>query len=154
MAKLSLKNIIGKKNANTVLLLSLMEQLKADVFIEDEQEKFLVGNNNALITYSHPILLDEEILGRVKGDDKAECIASLLSLLAQKDVERKKLGSEILALYQEVNMVFNFSDKLAQAIDPNTIAQITLEEAMHLIKSNSGLVVLWDETTKQLQVPA
>ena len=30
MAKLSLKNIIGKKNANTALLLSLIEQLKAD----------------------------------------------------------------------------------------------------------------------------
>ena len=69
-------------------------------------------------------------------------------------MEKKKLGSEVLALYQEVNMVFNFSDKLAQAIEPTAIAQITLEEAMHLIKSNSGLVVLWDEASKQLQVPA
>jgi adenylate cyclase len=154
MARLSLKNIIGKKNGNTSLLLLLIEQMKADVFIEDEQEKFLAGNNNAPISYSHPVLLEEEILGWVKGDEKAECIASLLSLLAQKDMEKKKLGSEVLALYQEVNMVFNFSDKLAQAIEPNTIAQITLEEAMHLIKSNSGLVVLWDESTKQLQIPA
>ena len=54
MAKLSLKNIIGKKNANTALLLSLIEQLKADLFIEDEQEKFLAGNNNAVINYRHP----------------------------------------------------------------------------------------------------
>ena len=154
MAKLSLKNIIGKKNGNTSLLLLLIEQLKADVLIEDEQEKFLAGNNNAPVNYSHPVLLDEEILGWVKGDEKAECIASLLCLLAQKDMEKKKLGSEVLALYQEVNMVFNFSDKLAQAIEPTAIAEITLEEAMHLIKSNSGLVVLWDEGTKQLQVPA
>jgi len=154
MARLSLKNIIGKKNGNTPLLLSLIQQLKADIFIEDEQENFLAGNNNAQVTCSHPILLDEEILGWVKGDANAECIASLLSLLAQKDLEKKKLGSEVLALYQEVNMVFNFSDKLAQAIEPTAIAGITLDEAMHLIKSNSGLVVLWDESTKQLQVPA
>ncbi|MEP7373837.1 MAG: adenylate/guanylate cyclase domain-containing protein [Chitinophagaceae bacterium] len=154
MAKLSLKNIIGKKNGNTSLLLSLIAQLKADLFIEDEQEKFLAGNSNAQITYSYPVLLDEEILGWVKGDGNAECIASLLSLLAQKDMEKKKLGSEVLALYQEVNMVFNFSDKLAQAIEPTAIAGITLDEAMHLIKSNSGLVVLWDESSKQLQVPA
>jgi adenylate cyclase len=154
MARLSLKNIIGKKNGNTSLLLSLIAQLKADLFIEDEQEKFLTGNNNAQISYSYPVLLDEEILGWVKGDGNAECIASLLSLLAQKDMEKKKLGSEVLALYQEVNMVFNFSDKLAQAIEPTAIAGITLDEAMHLIKSNSGLVVLWDESTKQLQVPA
>lgn len=154
MARLSLKNIIGKKNANTTLVLSLIEQLKADLFIEDEQEKFVAGNNNAVINYRHPVLLDEEILGWVKGDENAACIASLLSLLAQKDMEKKKLGSEVLALYQEVNMVFNFSDKLAKAIEPTAIAQITLGEAMHLIKSNSGLVVLWDEAGKQLQVPA
>ena len=99
------------------------------------------------INHRHPVQLDEEIIGWVKGDEKAEFIASLLSLLAQKEMEKKKLGSEVLALYQEVNMVFNFSDKLAQAIGPAAIAEITIEEAMHLIKFNSGLVVLWDENS-------
>ena len=70
MAKLSLKNIIGKKSSSTALVLSLIELLKADLFIEDEQEKFLAGNNTALISYRHPVLLDEEILGWVKGDEK------------------------------------------------------------------------------------
>jgi len=154
MPKLSLQNIIGKKSGNTALLLSLVEQMKADLFIEDDRDKFLAGNSNAQINYRHPVMLDEEILGWVKGDENAACIASLLSLLAQKEMEKKKLGSEVLGLYQEVNMVFNFSDKLAQAIEPTAIAEITLGEAMHLIKSNSGLVVLWDETSKQLQIPA
>ena len=154
MSKLNLKNIIGKKNGNSSQLLSIIEQLKADVLIEDEQGKFLSGNAEAFINHCHPVQLDNEILGWVKGDEKAAAIASLLSMLAQKDMEKKKLGSEVLALYQEVNMVFNFSDKLAQAIEPTAIAQITLEEAMHLAKSNSGLVTMWDETSKQLQVPA
>ena len=154
MSKLNLKQIIGKKNGNSSLLLSFIEQIKADVRIEDEQENFLFGNADALINNSHPVQLDNEILGWIKGDEKAAPIASLLSLLAQKDMEKKKLGSEVLMLYQEVNMVFNFSDKLAQAIEPTTIAQITLEEAMHLAKSNSGLITLWDEVSKQLQVPA
>ena len=51
-------------------------------------------------------------------------------------------------------MVFNFSDKLAQAIGPAAIAQIAVDEAMHLIHSVSGLVVLWDEGNRQLQIPA
>ncbi len=105
------------------------------------RKNFYPEIRNAVINHSHPVLLDDEILGWVKGDENAACIASLLSLLAQKDLEKKKLGSEVLALYQEVNMVFNFSDKLAQAIEPTAIARITLDEAMHLIKSNSGLVV-------------
>lgn len=136
------------------MLQSFLDQLKAEIRIEDAEENFLSGDKEALINHSHPVLLDDEILGWVKGDDKASAIATLLSLLAQKDLEKKKLGSEVLALYQEVNMVFNFSDKLAQAIDPTAIARITLDEAMHLIRSNSGLVVLWDETIQQLHVPA
>lgn len=154
MAKLNLKHIIGKKNGNSSSVLSLIDELKADVLIEDEQGKFLAGNNMAAAMHNHPVQLDQEIIGWVKGDEKAEFVASLLSLLAQKDFEKKKLGSEVLALYQEVNMVFNFSDKLAQAIGPAAIAEITVEEAMHLIRSNSGIVTLWDESNKKLDVPA
>jgi len=154
MSRLSLKNIISKKNGNADLLLSFIEQLKADIKIEDEQNIFLAGNPLATINYNHPVRLDNELLGWVRGDEKAEFIASFLLFLAQKNLERKTLGSEVLALYQEVNMVFNFSDKLATAIEPTAIALITLEQAMHLIHSNSGLVTLWDENTKQLQVPA
>ncbi len=51
-------------------------------------------------------------------------------------------------------MVFNFSDKLAQALGPVSISQIAVDEAMHLIDSVSGVVVLWDEANKQLQIPA
>ena len=46
----------------------------------------------------------------------------------------KETGQRSIGIYQEVNMVFNFSDKLAQAIEPTAIAEITLEEAMHLIE--------------------
>jgi adenylate cyclase len=154
MSKLSLKHIIGKKNGNSSSVQSLLELLKANVVIEDDQGKYLTGNNGASVMYQAPVELDEEILGWVKGDDKVETIAMLLSLLAQKEMEKKKLGSEVLSLYQEVNMVFNFSDKLAQAIGPVAIAETTIEEAMHLVRSDSGFVALWDENSKQLQVPA
>jgi class 3 adenylate cyclase len=155
MARLSLKHIIGKKNGNSELLSSFIEQLKAAIRIEDEQGKLISGSTNVvLIVSEQPVMLDKEVIGWVKGDEKAPMIASLLSLLAQKDWEKKKLGTEVLTLYQEVNMVFNFSDKLAQAIDPASIARITLEQAMHLIKCRSGVVVLWDEANRQLQVPA
>ena len=154
MAKISLKNIIGKKNGNTTLLDAFIEITKADIRIEDENGNFLAGNVNAVNKHEQPVQTEEDLLGWVKGDEKTSLVASLLTLLAQKDLEKKKLGSEVLMLYQEVNMVFNFSDKLAQAIEPNAIANITLEQAMHLVRSSGGLVVLWDESSKQLQVPA
>ena len=135
-------------------MLSFIEQMNAHISIEDDGGIFLCGNADILSTCQFPVNLQEEIIGWVKGDEKAIHIAGLLTLLAQKEFERKNLGSEVLVLYQEVNMVFNFSDKLAQAIGPAAIAQIAVDEAMHLIHSISGLVVLWDESNRQLQIPA
>ena len=92
-----------------------------------------------------PVKLEDEIIGWIKGDDKVPLISSLVNLLIQKESEKKKIGSEVLMLYQEVNMIFNFSDKLAQTIGQHSIAEITLDEAGRLIKSESGLILLWDE---------
>jgi adenylate cyclase len=154
MARVTLKSILSKKNDAYPLVLSFIEQMNAHIGIEDEKGAFLCGNSAILSAYNHAVNLHDEIIGWVKGDEKAIHIASLLTLLVQKEFERKNLGSEVLLLYQEVNMVFNFSDKLAQAIGPAAIAQIAVDEAMHLIHSVSGLVVLWDESNKQLQIPA
>ena len=154
MARVSLKNILSKKNDVASLVISLIEQMNARITIEDEKGNYLCGNIEILSQHKYPVTLLEEIIGWVKGDEKAIHIASLLSLLAQKEFERKNLGSEVLVLYQEVNMVFNFSDKLAQAIGPVAISQIAVNEAMRLINSVSGLVVLWDEENRQLQIPA
>lgn len=154
MPRVTLKNILSKKNNTEALVHSLINEMKAHISITDEKHNHLFGNTEILTQHEHPVKLQEEILGWVKGDEKSIHVALLLTLLLQKEFERKNLGNEVLTLYQEVNMVFNFSDKLAQAIDPVSIAQITVDEAMHLINAISGVVVLWDENNNQLQIPA
>jgi class 3 adenylate cyclase len=154
MSRVTLKNILSKKNHTEALVHSLINEMKAHISITDEKYNHILGNTEILTHHEYPIKLDEEILGWVKGDERAAHVAALLKLLLQKEFERKNLGNEVLTLYQEVNMVFNFSDKLAQAIEPTSIAQITVNEAMHLIHAISGVVVLWDENSKQLQIPA
>ena len=154
MAKFNLKNIIGKKNDASAVLLSVFEQMKADVFVEDENGKVLLGDQKETFDHQFPIIVDNENIGWVKGNEIGNTVANLLTLLAQKESEKKKLGSEVLTLYQDVNMIFNFSEKLAQTIDPSSIAQITLGEALHLIKSDNGVVVLWDEKSRSLKVIA
>ncbi len=154
MAKINLKHIIGKKNGQSSAVISLLDQLNDNGWIEDETGKVLYGDKTDITTSRAAVLLDDELIGWVNGSRNVDAISSLLSLLAQKELERKKLGSEVLGLYQEVNMVFNFSDKLAQAIGPAAIAEITIDEAMHLVRSNAGLIALWNENTKELEVPA
>jgi hypothetical protein len=52
-------------------------------------------------------------------------------------------------------MLFIISlNNLTQTIDPDVIAQLTLEQAIHSIPSDSGVIVLWNEEKKQLTVPA
>jgi class 3 adenylate cyclase len=154
MTKFSLKNIIGKKNDVAALLLSVFEQMKADAFIEDENGKVLLGNAKDVFSEQFPIVVDNENIGWVKGNEKTKLVADLISHLAQKESEKKKLGSEVLTLYQDVNMIFNFTEKLAQTIDPPSIAKTMLDEAIHLIRSENAVVVLWDEKSRSLKVIA
>jgi adenylate cyclase len=154
MAKLSLRNIIGKKNDAAALVLSLLEQMNTAVCIEDADGKLLFGDAQAITQYQYPINLEDDLLGWVKGDEKAIIIANLVTHLLQKEAERKKLGSEVLNLYQEVNLIFDFSERLAQTIEATAISQVTLDEASRVIRSNNGVVVLWDDNNKKLQVVA
>lgn len=154
MGKLSLRNITGKKNDATAFINSLIDQLQSSLRIEDENEKFLIGNADSSSQYVEAIYLDNEMIGWVKGDEKVSIISNLLTLLAQKESEKKRLGSEVLNLYQEVNLIFNFSEKLAQTIGATAIAQVALEETGHVIKSDYGAVVLWDDKNRKLRVVA
>ena len=155
MVKISLKNIIGKnKDANSVVL-DLIEKQGTVLWIEDENGKLLLGNPGAYSSYVFPINFLDETLGFVKGDDdKAKSIADLLSFLIQKEAEKKKLGTEVLNLYQEINVIFNFSEKLSQAIEPDVIAGFTLEQAMNSIPAHSGVVILWNEQKMEMELPA
>ena len=154
MTRISLKNIIGKKNEAVAMILALIEQLNIIAWIEDDAGKILLGTARETADSIFPVIAEEEILGFVKGEQKAAIIARLLTHLITKESEKKKLGSEVLHLYQEVNLMFDFSDKLAKTIDAADIAKTTLEEASRVIRSDNGVIILWDEKNRQLQVLA
>ena len=152
MARLKLNNLISKKEV-TPLLSSFAASLASQFCIEDEKGKILFGNCDEQ-THEYLLKSDDEILGKVRGDGNAERIAEFLNLLLYKESEKKKLGTEVLNLYQELNFIFNFSEKLAQLIEPDAIAQTALNEAQHLISSTSGVVVLFDEAHIRLNLLA
>lgn len=154
MGKLSLRNITGKRNDASAYITSLIDQLEVNVRIEDENEKFLLGTTSNNLQCAEAISFENEVIGWVKSDAKVPVITSLLIMLAQKESEKKRLGSEVLNLYQEVNLIFNFSEKLAQTIGANAIAQVALAETGHVIKSDYGAVVLWDDKSWRLRVTA
>ncbi|HEV8084571.1 MAG TPA: adenylate/guanylate cyclase domain-containing protein [Chitinophagaceae bacterium] len=153
MAKLSLKNIIGKKDGIDSILSSLVEFSGASICIKDTTGKILFGEEKEN-KFEYSIKSEDEQIGSVTGNEKAFVVADLLNHLLQKDTEKKKLGGEVLNLYKEINLIFNFSEKLAQTIDAASICKITLDEASHVINSNYGAVILWDESKKNLELIA
>lgn len=154
MAQPTLKSLLGKRSETTAWLQLWTETTKTEITVEDFQNNILFGT---LLSGGHatfPVTLDNEISGYVKGSENAVLIARLLSVMLQKEAEKKKLGTEVLNLYQELNVIYNFSEKLTETIDPDVIAQLTLEQAIHSIPSHSGVIVLWDEENRQLTIPA
>ena len=151
MAKLTLKNIIKRDGIDSIL--TLVSELKLAFCIKDISGKVLFGSeqNDKAVFF---ITADNQQIGTVTGDEKVKVVADLLNHLSQKEAEKKKLGAEVLTLYQEINLIFNFSEKLAKTIDAPSICDITLEEAKHVINASSGAVILWDENKKQFAVIA
>jgi adenylate cyclase len=145
MPRISLKNILSAKTDTHVFLSAFIKNLNAPVTIEDGSGKILLGEGAVYGDQREPVKNEDETIGWVYGNGKAVMVSSILNLLVQKEAEKKRLGNEVLTLYQEVNLIFNFSEKLAQTIGQTFIAQITLEEAGRLIKSQYGAVLLWDE---------
>jgi adenylate cyclase len=154
MPRINLKNLLSTQTEAHVLLSALIRQLDAPVFIEDQLQKIILGEKTNQASIAEPIYNEEEIIGWVRGNEKVALIASLVNEWVRKELERKKLGNEVLLLYQEVNQIFNFSEKLAQTIGQSNIASITLEEAKSLIKSDLGLILLWSEDSLKAEMPA
>jgi class 3 adenylate cyclase len=154
MAQPTLKSLLGKRSETTAWLQAWAAMTKSEITVEDSQNNVLFGTALTNESQIFPVTLEGEISGYVKGTDNTALIASLLSLMLQKEAEKKKLGTEVLNLYQELNVIYNFSEKLTETIDPDIIAQLTLQQAIHSIPSNSGVIVLWDEEGRQLTIPA
>ncbi|MDQ6756886.1 MAG: GAF domain-containing protein, partial [Bacteroidota bacterium] len=153
MAKISLKSLIEKDGFGSILK-QLIHQSATSICIKDISGKILFGNEIADNKFNYPVIAGGEEIGRISGDEKSVEFAGLLNYLVQKEVEKKKLGTEVLHLYKEINIIFNFSEKLARTIDAPSICTITLDEARQVINSDNGVVILWDESKISLVVVA
>lgn len=154
MARIRLKKIIQKNKRTAEILQQMISPLGEEVAIADENGRWLLGSPPSESTPQFPIEYNGTVLGKVYGSDKCLPIVNLIRLLVEREVERRKLGEEVLDLYREVNFMYNFALKLAETIDQREIAQLALEEAHTLIRADSGLVTLIPEANKEVELTA
>jgi serine phosphatase RsbU (regulator of sigma subunit) len=143
MSRIALKQIIAPGSSSHTVLDAFAAAIGAPVAVHDASGRHLYGS--ALDGARFPVMHDGQSLGCVTGPAGAAAIADLLALFAAKEAERKALGSEVLHLYREVNLIYSFSEKLAALLDVDRVAHLTLQEARHLIVATDGAVLLLDE---------
>ncbi|MEN0046690.1 MAG: adenylate/guanylate cyclase domain-containing protein [Bacteroidota bacterium] len=145
MSSVSLNKVLRKNKQAKVFLEHLCHALGQDISIFDSNEKKLIGKLGEKSKVK-PIYFEGQEIGKISGGKDTGMIESFLHLMVTKENEKKKLSSEVLGLYREINLIYNFTQKLAEKITPAEIAELTLEESRTFLKANSGLVYLFSES--------
>ncbi len=151
MARVTLQSLIGRKKDAASVIANLLTAIDAQIGIADSEGQLLLGTTIENPAAKYPVKVNGETLGWVSGSPQAEAVAALLSHLAGKEIEKKTLGNEVLNLYREVNLIYNFSEKLAALLDLDSVAKMALEQARQLIAATDGSVMLLNEATQMLE---
>ena len=134
-----------QKDPRTIdLIAQFSKDLQVDLYVQDSAAKVLWGSDtNFQSTY--PLNENGELFGTLFSDsDGAEKIANLIKVLVQKELEKKKIGNEVLGLYREINMIYDLSEQISETIDAESIAEIALKEASQIIDSTHGLFLMYE----------
>ena len=142
MPNVNLKRLIKKGKDTHEIFMDILNLFPSRIGVFDDKGSLLIGVPIENPTKKIPIKLEEDIIGWVFGNEHAKVFAKLLQQYAVKENERKTLGQEVLTVYREINVIYDFSEKLAKTIDPKEIAKLALEEANHLIMATGGVIIL------------
>ena len=138
-----LKNIL-KDPKNNDLLESLGQHMNLKFSISSVDGSILWGLNSSS---EHLFELGDNnvLFAEVHADqEQGQVIANLIMALVRKDLEKKKIGNEVLGLYREINMIYGFSERLSETIEQASIAEMALTEASQIINSSHGLFLIYD----------
>ncbi|MDW3651182.1 MAG: adenylate/guanylate cyclase domain-containing protein [Bacteroidia bacterium] len=154
MPKISLKSLLHKRKPTATLLQEIVQDLNISISVQDVQGKWVWGAPQEDSSEKIPVIHENETLGWVYSNSDGRSIVALLNHLLEKESEKKQMGSEVLDLYREINLIYNFSEKLASALDAEMIAQTALEEVQQLIEASGGAVIFLPETDAEPHILA
>ena len=139
-----LKQLIARQHDTRALVSRIADALGTPMAIEDGAGRLLHGVAPGPAASRHAVAHEGVGIGWVVGGDQLNVVAALLEHLIGHETERKALGAEVLHLYREVNLIYSFSEKLTALLDLDLVAQLTLQQARHLIVASDGAIMLVD----------
>jgi class 3 adenylate cyclase len=138
-----LKNIL-KDPRNIDLLEGFGKHLNLEFSISSVDSGTLWGEDKPS-DFSIELRENDVLFAYVNANqEQGQLIADLLMALVRKDLEKKKIGNEVLGLYREINMIYDFSERLSETIEVASIAEMALTEASQIIDSSHGLFLIYE----------
>lgn len=140
-----LRSMLRKGRDNLALLEDLESALQLSVFVEDAAGTPLYGNPSDY-PYHFPLGENGAGFGSLHASHAGgKQLADLICTLVKLEMEKKAIGTEVLGLYREINMIYNFSEMISEKIDGVSIAVTALEEASQIIDTTHGLFLVYEE---------
>lgn len=157
MSSISLKNLIKKNPLIPGLLTAYREATGQALAVYDPQHQVLFGDKNDSFNsgnlYRMELLWDEEIKGFISGIEQAcQFAESLLKLSYTQEKQKKDIGTEVLGLYREINLIYGFSEQLCECTELESIGQLAMKEINRLINVSGGLVFIWDDNLMSCRI--
>jgi HD-GYP domain-containing protein (c-di-GMP phosphodiesterase class II) len=151
MIPVSLSKLI-KKRVLTPIIHRLVSDLETSIIIEDDAGKLLMATDGAERLERYPVSVAGEVIGWVIGTEKVAVIATLLTGMAESEVEKRALVSETLNKYKEISLLYDMVEKVSSCLDTKEVARLVIEEARRVIRLSSVSVLLLNKETDALEL--
>jgi len=153
MSTRSLKKLVLRKEA--ALVTEILQAMDDSLCIHSDQGDYLLGNRQtfeAIETFRKAaITLEGETIGWISGSASTEAAAKLLSNMAYRNLEKRKITQELLDKYKEITLLFSLSEQITETLDIDKLAQLVLDKAIQFLPSDGGSLMLLHETTNTLE---
>lgn len=150
---IDLKRLVGQKRVVT-LLEQMSQSLQTPLWVLDCHDHCIFGHNPHPQAQRVPVCIEDKIVGWVLGQTAPIALGETLSYLAEREAERQALAYEVLDTYREINLLYKVSATLASHLEPKEIAELAIQEALHIIRGESASVMLLNEEVDKLEIIA
>ena len=146
MPQRALRHLLKKDRNVQLLIETIAKRLNEKLTVVTTENKLLWGTEPCKEKRSFAIRDAQQThIATLYGEsDDGQLLADLISNLLIKELAKKKMGAEVLGLYREINMIYDFSEKISEHIDATSIAEIALAEASQIIRSARGLFLMYN----------
>ncbi len=136
------------------MLRGLLGGIGDGVSILSSDGEIIVGETPDKAANRVPVILEGETLGWVSGNGSLDAVASLISLMARREKERRELARETLEKYREIHLLYRMSKRMTDRLDLAEVADLVLEEARRTIPAAGGSVMLLNSACEELEIVA